>query len=458
VQKHLFWLNLIFPTHTSLLIFLLLTTILCLPAKSFGQEHGGSLKNYNAVQIFNDNELVAGRNRFKLQFNQNVSFGEVVAEVDLIDRYSSGREFELLPRELYAEWFTSSFDIRVGKQSIIWGKSNGAFVNDIITPVDLREFLTQDMSDLRVGVTAVNVRRYFDNSTLQFILSPALTADLLPDSDSRWFPVQTLPSVVPIRFRGPTYDNNLSNIQLAVRYSWRPTLSLDIDLMVYHWAHPMPSYSIQPDFFSLQQLPEVTLKETYKTSPMAGYSVSWQPGDTWIFSAEGLFVNERLFTFLPVSIKRLETALKNPLEAIQVIQEFDIRNDGYLLTKPWIQQMIGIQTSFKGVTVGLQGYLEIILNYEDRILPQRLFPYVSVFGQRSFLRDRLQVFTVGRYNIYGKDFWAQLQGTYEIADGFEFTLGSNIFGGPTISPFYGHLTFRQFRDNSFIFAQTAVYF
>jgi len=458
VQKHLNRLKLIFPTYFYLLLIVLLISLLCLPANSFGQEFTGILKNYNAVQIYNENEFVAGRNRFQIQFNQNTSFGELVAEVDLIDRYSSGREFEVLPRELYADWYTSSYDIRIGKQSIIWGKSNGAFVNDILTPVDLREFLTQDMSDLRIGVTAINVRRYFDNSSLQLILSPAIATDLLPDSDSRWFPVQTLPAIIPFRFRGPAYDNDLSNTQLAARFSWRPTLSLDIDLMGYHWAHPMPAYSIQPNFFSLQELPQVTLKETYRTSPMAGYSITWQPGDTWIFSTEGLFVNERLFTFLPVSINRLEDALDNPLEALQVIQDFDIRSDGYLLTKPWVQQMIGIQTSFKGVTAGLQGYLEIILNYEDRILPQRFFPYLSAFGQRAFLRDRLQVFTVGRYNIFGQDYWAQLQGTYEIADGFEFTLGSNIFGGPSISPFYGHLTFRQFRDNSFIFAQTAVYF
>ncbi|WP_340103001.1 hypothetical protein [Rhodohalobacter sp. 8-1] len=429
-----------------------------MPANGFGQEFSGTAKNYNAFQVYENNELIAGRNRFKLQFNQNLSFGGLVAEVDLIDRYSSGREFEVFPREIYADWFTPSYDIRIGKQTIIWGKSNGAFVNDILTPVDLREFLTQDMSDLRVGVTAINIRRYFENSSLQVIVSPSLTTDLLPDSDSRWFPVQTLPSPIPFSFRESTHENNLSNVQLAARYSWRPSLSLDIDLMAYHWAHPMPAYSIRPRFFSLQQLPEVTLRETYKTSPMAGFALTWQRGDRWIFSAEGLFVNERLFTFLPVSINRLEDALENPLEAIPVLQEFDIRDDGYLLTKPWIQQMIGVQTSFSGITAGLQGYLEIILNYEDRILPQRLFPYISVFGQRSFLRDRLQLFTVGRYNIYGEDFWAQLQGTYEIADGFEFSLGGNLFGGPSISPFYGHLTFQQFRDNSFLFMQTAIYF
>ena len=437
-------------------LFILLAILL--PCNAFGQDFSGQIKNYNAFQIYEDNELVAGRNRLKLNVTQSISSGELFAEIDLIDRYSSCREFEILPREIYADWYTSSYDIRIGKQSIVWGKANGAFVNDILTPVDLREFLTQDMEDLRVGVTALNIRRYFNTGSLQVIVSPTLTTDLLPESDSRWFPVQTFSTPLPFDFSESNHKNALSNVQLAARYSWSPTLSLDVDLMAYRWAHPMPAYAILPTFFSLQQLPSVTLRETYKTTPMAGYALTWQPGDTWIFNAEGLYTNERLFTFLPVAINRLEDALNNPLEAIQVIQEFDVRDDGYLLTKPWIQQMIGVQRDIAGVTAGLQGYIEVILNYEDRILPQRLFPYVSFFGQRSFLRDRLQVFTVGRYNIYGKDFWTQLSGTYDIADGFEVTLGGNIFGGPSISPFYGHLTFRQFRDNSFIFAQTAIYF
>lgn len=458
MHKHLGRINLIFQTQLFLFISTLITLSFFHSSQLYAQNFSGVVKNYNAFQIYNDNELIAGRNRLGLKVNQSLSFGELVAEIDVIDRYSSGREFELLPREIYADWYTSNYDVRIGKQSIIWGKSNGGFVNDILTPVDLREFLTQDMSDLRVGVTAINVRRYFSNSTLQLVVSPSISTDLLPEASSRWFPVQTIPTPLPFQFRSSTPDNKLANVQLAARFTWRPTLSLDVDLMAYHWAHPMPAYSIQPNFFTLQQLPEVTLRETYKTSPMAGYTVTWQPGDKWIFSAEGLFVNERLFTFLPVSINRLEDALENPLEGLQVLQEFDIRPDGYLLTKPWIQQMVGVQTSFSGITAGLQAYLEVILNYEDRILPQELFPYLSAFGQRSFLQDRLQVFTVGRYNIYGQDYWAQVQGTYEIADGFEFTLGTNLFGGPSISPFYGHLTFNQYKENSFLFAQTAIYF
>lgn len=438
-----------------------LLVILCiyLVPNSFAQNpFEFTYQNYTAFQIYEDYELVAGRNRLRVQLTQSTPFGNFYAEADLLDRYTPNDETEILPREIYAEWFTPSYDIRVGKQKIVWGKATGSFVNDILTPVDLSEFLTQDMADLRIGLTALNIQRYFGSNFLQLVASPAPSYDRLPASDSRWFPVQTISGSLPISFRPPDTGFDIQTIQSAIRFAWRPSLSLSLDFMIYYWDHPMPAFAIRPPSFSFVSLPEIRLRETYKTSPMAGYSASWQINDGWLLTSESLFVNERLFTFLPVSVNRLEAALENPTEALQVLQEFDIRDDGYLLTKPWYQQMVGFQTSVFGITVGAQGFLEIIINYEDRILPQKLFPYVTGFAQRSFLNDRLQAVSIARYNIYGQDFWTQLSAQYEIADGFEFTLGTNIFGGPSISPFYGHLTFQQYKENSFLFAKTSVYF
>jgi len=437
----------------------LICLLIMMPQGVYGQQNiSGLYQNYTAFQIYDDYDLVAGRNRVRVNFDRTFSFGGFKTEIDLIDRYAEGRTFELLPREIYLDWFTSDYDIRIGKQTVIWGQSTGGFVTDILTPVDLREFLTQDINDLRVGLTALNVQRFFGSSYLQLILSPAVQPDLLPDQDSRWYPVESPSSIIPFTFRSSNQQPTLSDVQAAVRFAWRPSISLDIDFMAFHWAHPMPAYAIRPQFLSFPGLPQIVLRENYRTSPMAGYSVNWQPGDRWSYSAEALYVNERLFTFLPVSVNRLEDALNDPAEAFLVLQEFDLRDDGYLLSKPWFHQMIGVQTEFRGANIGLQGYLEIILNYENRILPQQFFPYATAFVQRTFLRDRLQGIVTGRYNFFGNDYWVQLQSGYEIADGFEFKLGTNVFGGPSVSPFYGHLTFEQFKRNSFIFAQTTLYF
>ncbi len=443
----------------NVIAFLAILCSFSLSSIAFSQTNlSGEFQNYNAFQTTGDNELLTGRSTLQLGLNSSFDFGQFRAELELLDRYSQNSSAEILLREAYFDFYGNTTDFRIGKQKIILGVSNGGFVTDIISPVDLREFLTRDPSELRVGVTALSATRYFGSNYLQFILAPSIQPDLLPDQDSVWFPVQEFQNVIPINFPGPDPQRDLKNIQLALNYSLNSISDLNVNFLLYHWAHPMPAFALEfvpPNFF---ELPAVQLRETYETSLMAGYSLTWQISQSWQLSNEFLFAKDRLFTFLPVAVSRLEDALEDPLEALNVLQEFEIRDDGYLLSKPWLHQMIGLQTSVKNTTIGVQGFLEIILNYEDKILPQQYFPYMVSYAQRSFLRERLQLIALNRYNFFGDDFWVQFQGIYDLRDNLELALGTNLFGGDQVSPFYGHFTFHQFRENSFLFSRIAVYF
>jgi hypothetical protein len=440
-------------------LLILLAFILCPAEKSYGQDGlNGLLQNYNAFQTTQDHELIAARNRLRLQFSRSIGPASLYAETDLIHRYSETQTAELLLRELYFDWFFDRTDLRAGKQAITWGLANGASVTNILSPVDLSEFLTQGPSDLILGVTAVNVIRYFDNNQLQFIFSPAFQQDRFPEAGSRWFPVQTIETPIPVNFDGNREAASLSTVQAAARYSIRSINKLDLDFKLLYWSHPMPAFALTINLLNFPDLPSVELDQTYRASPMAGFSADWRFLENWSLQTEALYVHQRLFTFLPVSVNRLERALEDVGEALLVLQEFELRDDGYLLRKPWLHTMFGIQGEVFGTNVSLQGYLETIFNYEDRILPQQYFPYVTALASRPFLRDRLQMLTLGRYNIFGEDFWFQLQGIYEIADGIELALGTNLFGGEFVSPFYGHFTFHQFRENSFIFSRFSLYF
>jgi len=69
----------------------------------------------------------------------------------------------------------------------------------------------------------------------------------------------------------------------------------------------------------------------------------------------------------------------------------------------------------------------------------------------------LNLLSVGRYNVFADDFWVQVQGIYEAADGVELSLGTNLFGGPSPPPVFGHFTFNQFRENSFVFGRITAF-
>ncbi len=420
----------------------------------------GFLQNYNAIQTTGEYEIIAARNRLRLQLSRSLNNGNLYTEADFIQRYADSERVELQIKELYFDWYFDKSDLRIGKQKITWGRANGAFVTDILSPLDIREFLTQDPSDIIIGVTALNLTRYFGANSLQLIFNPVFQQDQLPDPDSRWFPLQRVegPLPVPVNFLGKQKPPSIRTLQAATRFALRPSGAFDLDLMLMYWTHPTPAYALNINLFNFPNLPSIDLTESYIASPMAGYSFEWRPHRNLSIQSEMLYVYERLFTFLPVSVNQLERALDDPAEALQLLQDFEFRDDGYLLTKPWLHSMIGLQTEIAGTTVNVQAYLETIFNYEERILPQRLFPYVNLLVNRSFLRDRLQVISIGRYNIYGDDFWIQLQGVYELADDLEIALGTNLFGGEMTSPFYGHFTFNQFRENSFIFSRIALYF
>ncbi len=419
----------------------------------------GSLQNYNAVQTAEDQEFVAGRNRVNLNLEMATGAFDITLQGDLIHRYAGeGDETELLFREAYFDRYFEQTDLRAGKQVVQWGRASGAFVTDILSPVDLREFLTLNPSDLRIGVTALNLRRYFGENSLQLIFNPVLERDRIPDSDSRWFPIEPVNTPVNLQFISPREQPTLTRMQGALQYSVRSLTSLDLDLMALYWAHPMPAYGLYPELFSFPDPPQVTLKESYRPSLMAGYSTEWSLHSRFRLISESLFVHERLFTFLPVSVSELEQALEDPLLALQLLQQFAPRDDGYLLRKPWLHKMVGADTDLYSTNISLQFHLETILNYEERILPQRFFPYATLLLNRSFLRERLQLLSVNRYNFYAKDFWVQFQGVYEAADGIELAAGANLFGGEEITPFYGHFTFHRYRQNSFIFTRLTLFF
>jgi len=70
----------------------------------------------------------------------------------------------------------------------------------------------------------------------------------------------------------------------------------------------------------------------------------------------------------------------------------------------------------------------------------------------------LQLLTLSRYNFNTEDYWLQLQGQYEFVDNLQFSVGTNLFGGKRNDELLGHLTFSEFRENSFIFSKIALYF
>ncbi|MDQ6955630.1 MAG: hypothetical protein Q9M21_00390, partial [Mariprofundaceae bacterium] len=113
-------------------------------------------------------------------------------------------------KEAYLMYEGDAFDLRLGQQQIIWGKTDGLRLLDIINPLDLREFILDDFLDSRIGLVAARLNYYPDTDTeqeVELIIIPDAQPTKTAPTSSRWalntptspagFTVQTLAGEQP---------------------------------------------------------------------------------------------------------------------------------------------------------------------------------------------------------------------------------------------------------------------
>ncbi len=95
-------------------------------------------------------------------------------EVDLTEVYVHGELFE-------------DFDIKIGRQIVIWGRSDTIRVLDVLNALDSREPGRVDIEDLRLATTMIRGDYYFGNWALTGIAIPELRFDKNPPFGSDFF-------------------------------------------------------------------------------------------------------------------------------------------------------------------------------------------------------------------------------------------------------------------------------
>lgn len=104
---------------------------------------------------------------------------------ELLDQQE--RELEL--GEAYLQGtLLSNLDLKVGRQIVVWGKSDNIRITDVLNPLDNREPGMVDIEDLRLPVTMMRFDYYFGNWDLSTILilekrfdkNPAFGSDFNP--------------------------------------------------------------------------------------------------------------------------------------------------------------------------------------------------------------------------------------------------------------------------------------
>jgi hypothetical protein len=131
-------------------------------------EGKGNYKFENTAKIYLNDEMDNG-----MSWHGELNVVYDTKAIDAHDGHENYSQQDWL-RELYADTKIGDWDLRVGKQQVVWGTADGIKLLDMINPTDWREFNQNTMADARIPVWMLNAERYLDNgSNVQLILSQA---------------------------------------------------------------------------------------------------------------------------------------------------------------------------------------------------------------------------------------------------------------------------------------------
>ena len=170
------------------------------------------------------------------------------AVFDVTDRYGANvrrdQQTEVSLREAVLAYSRGNFDVRIGRQQIVWGEAIGTFITDVVNPKDFREFILPDFTELRIPIWALDATyRLAPNVTFEGVWSPDTMSNRLAKQGAEF--QFTGPAY---RFRNPVVrlPDDLDEFSLArseggfrlsaLRDGW------DMSLIYYDTADKSPVY------------------------------------------------------------------------------------------------------------------------------------------------------------------------------------------------------------------------
>ena len=222
----------------------------------------GSVKNESAYFVSGEKRFDKIQNRLELK--PELRFGEWEFRGRALGWYDAAMDVNatnasdlssgikkhyrtaLESKEAYLLYGGDAFDLRIGQQQIVWGKTDGIRMLDIINPLDMREFILDDFLDSRIGLWAarLNYYAYLGDSEheFEFLVIPDARAVKFAPSASRWgiaLP-QAPAGLNTVMLAEEKPNGSLKNTELGL--AWRANLDgWDLSLNYFYGWNDMPN-------------------------------------------------------------------------------------------------------------------------------------------------------------------------------------------------------------------------
>lgn len=400
-----------------------------------GLEFNGFARYYYGFKAGNgNNDLAISQTTFNFNVQKTTDFGAV--KVNPMLYFNGSDSLSLFLREAYIDMYFQNFDLRIGKQQVIWGKADGVFITDIVSPKNLHEFLLPEFDEIREGITAVKFDYYVtDNHTIEAIWSPVFNPTVYPSRNSMWAPKQDF--VVPFPNKPPIVIDrskeyvkpSLKNSEFFLKYS-ALTSAIDFEIMgAYMWDDdPALGKAVDCNILNGHPVPaKVTVTPEFHRLSLAGGSFSTTLGPFVLRGEAAYYFGKEFQTTNPAV------------------------NQG-LVKKDYIHYLLGLDFTVWDVKFSGQFIQKAITNYKaGELLETKMYKgqynnMATFLAHYSCLNETLTFEYFMYYDFNYDDALIRPRILYDYSDSINLQFGANIFTG-------SKGMFGQYDKNDMIYAK-----
>jgi hypothetical protein len=377
-------------------------------------ELSGFLETLQSMRLREPHDAVTSRARLRLGLGADLGpvYGFVSADAEKNWKLTSETGVEA--REAWLEHDGDGWDVRAGRQIVIWGKADGVQITDIVSPPDYTESVTRDLDEIRMPVDAVKFRLLGKWVDTELIWIPVFKAAVLPTGDNAWAVARVVPENVRVSSAAPREPaTTLENSEIALKLSaYLP--GWDAAASIFHTWDDHPA--MHRDLLEDEDGMHVALEPRHHRLTVFGLECS-RPWSDFVFRGEAAYFRGRYFE--PASLFE-NPARKNALKWLAGV-DWTPGND-------WM------------VTAQLVG--EHMFAHEGRLRQQANSYLATLHVSKKLLRQTLTLSNMLYYDLDHGDFFDRIKAEYAVTDALTLSVGADIFGGDRAGSYGGY------RDNT----------
>ncbi len=373
----------------------------------WGQEDGGSswqikgfVDTYHAIRSEAPNDLMSSRTRIRGEIGKSLGGSTLFVSFNATHNalLEARTGFEL--REAYLDHRQTNWGFRLGRQLVIWGVADGVRITDLVSPMDMTEFLAQDYDDIRMPVNALRFFVFDERMRLELLAVPTFEGYRLPtDAKNPW-------SVLPKASSQPfvwSEDGSRPRLRFSsVEYGGRISFALpgvDFSIAALHTWTKMPVITYRPLGSYVAVSPQ------YYRMGFFGGDIS-KPLGQFVLRGEVAVNVDKHFGYRPEA---------------EAIAQKGFNSLNYLVGVDWYAPHEWV--------VMAQFATESIWGYEAQIAQPRHHSLLTLSVSKKLLDSTLHLSSFTYLDLNHRSWFSRFTSSYALNDYIQLSVGYDWFGG-----------------------------